>query len=91
MKHTHSAAILLSALLSAAYASALLASEPATDPTDIAAAQAAVDEKCHAPKWAIAIGHEDKWKLHNGCDEAKARVAELDTPKAAGKKPEIQQ
>lgn len=31
----------------------------------------AVDEKCQAPKWAIAIGHEEKWKLHNGCSDKK--------------------
>ncbi len=23
--------------------------------------------QCQAPIWAIAIGHEQKWKLHNGC------------------------
>ena len=32
-------------------------------------------EECQAPKWAIAIGHEQMWKLHNGCptDEDKAK------------------
>jgi hypothetical protein len=30
------------------------------------------DTKCQAPKWAIAIGHEEMWKLHNGCGEKKA-------------------
>lgn len=32
-------------------------------------------EACQAPKWAIAIGHEQMWKLHNGCptDEDKAK------------------
>lgn len=29
------------------------------------------NDKCEAPAWAIAIGHEDKWKLHNGCTEEK--------------------
>ncbi|MBW5290172.1 MAG: hypothetical protein Rsou_1560 [Candidatus Ruthia sp. Asou_11_S2] len=24
-------------------------------------------EECQASSWAIAIGHEQKWKLHNGC------------------------
>ena len=24
-------------------------------------------EQCQAPQWAIAIGHEQMWKLHNGC------------------------
>lgn len=23
--------------------------------------------ECEAPAWAKAIGHEEKWKLHNGC------------------------
>jgi hypothetical protein len=26
-----------------------------------------VDDECKAPKWAIAIGHEQLWKKHNGC------------------------
>ncbi len=30
------------------------------------------DTKCQAPKWAIAIGHEEMWKLHNGCGGKKA-------------------
>ena len=32
-------------------------------------------EECEAPKWAIAIGHEQMWKLHNGCptDEDKTQ------------------
>lgn len=29
------------------------------------------DTKCQAPQWAIAIGHEHMWKLHNGCGEKK--------------------
>jgi len=28
-------------------------------------------EECKAPKWAIAIGHEEMWKLHNGCPTKK--------------------
>jgi len=28
-------------------------------------------EECRAPKWAIAIGHEEMWKLHNGCPTKK--------------------
>jgi len=27
-----------------------------------------IDEKCIPPQWAIDIGHEEMWKLHNGCD-----------------------
>jgi len=26
-----------------------------------------INEKCIVPEWAKKIGHEDKWKLHNGC------------------------
>lgn len=26
-----------------------------------------VNKGCEAPGWAKAIGHEEKWKLHNGC------------------------
>ena len=25
------------------------------------------NKECEAPDWAKAIGHEEKWKLHNGC------------------------
>jgi len=27
----------------------------------------ATNDKCTPPWWAIAIGHKDKWKLHNHC------------------------
>jgi len=84
MKHTNSTAIILSALLSVAYAFTLQASEPVTAAT--AETDQVVDEKCQAPKWAIAIGHEDKWKLHNGCVEAGA-VKSADK-KATDKKPD---
>lgn len=26
-----------------------------------------IDEECIVPDWAIDIGHEEQWKLHNGC------------------------
>jgi len=26
-----------------------------------------IKEGCEAPEWAIKIGHEEQWKLHNGC------------------------
>ena len=68
MKNTKSTLFILSALLTATYASSLMASEPVATPTEEPAEQI-VDEKCQAPKWAIAIGHEDQWKLHNGCTE----------------------
>ncbi|RLA01340.1 MAG: hypothetical protein DRQ47_08205 [Gammaproteobacteria bacterium] len=71
MKNTKSTLFILSALLAATYASSLMASEPVTDPTEEPVEQI-VDEKCQAPKWAIAIGHEDKWKLHNGCTDENA-------------------
>jgi hypothetical protein len=25
------------------------------------------DARCQVPEWAIAIGHEEMWKLHNNC------------------------
>jgi hypothetical protein len=30
-------------------------------------ASAADAERCQVPAFAKAIGHEEKWKLHNGC------------------------
>ena len=27
----------------------------------------ATDGKCTPPAWAVAIGHKEKWKLHNNC------------------------
>lgn len=68
MKTTKSTLLILSALLTATYASYVMASEPVAAPTE-EPAELIVDEKCQAPKWAIAIGHEDQWKLHNGCTE----------------------
>ncbi|RLD06307.1 MAG: hypothetical protein DRI65_07075 [Chloroflexota bacterium] len=73
MKNTQFILFILSALLTTSYASTLMANEPVTVPSDEPAEQI-VDEKCQAPKWAIAIGHEDKWKLHNGCIEEKEDV-----------------
>ena len=29
--------------------------------------QAASDDRCKVPAFAIAMGHEEKWKLHNNC------------------------
>lgn len=78
MKNPQSILLILSTLLTASYASSLMASEPVTAPTDEPAEQV-VDEKCQAPKWAIAIGHEDKWKLHNGCTEKKAEEKKQET------------
>ncbi|HIO92558.1 MAG TPA: DUF4395 domain-containing protein [Leucothrix mucor] len=33
-------------------------------------------EDCAAPDWAIAMGHEAKWKLHNGCGNKDVKKAE---------------
>jgi hypothetical protein len=27
----------------------------------------AEEERCRVPEFAKKLGHEDKWKLHNGC------------------------
>ena len=86
MKTLSSSALIVSALLAVA-SSTVLATEP-----DAAAAEGAtkeVDAKCQAPKWAIAIGHEEKWKLHNGCTEAKP--ADADAGPDSQKKPEAAQ
>jgi len=44
--------------------------KPATEPTQVA------NKDCEAPGWAIKMGHEEKWKLHNGCGGTKADTAE---------------
>lgn len=31
------------------------------------AADASVEERCAVPKFAKILGHEEQWKLHNGC------------------------
>lgn len=31
------------------------------------AEQIAEEERCTVPAFAIAIGHEEMWKKHNGC------------------------
>jgi thioredoxin reductase len=34
-----------------------------------------VEEKdCTVPEFAIAMGHEEKWKLHNGCTDEVSEV-----------------
>ena len=38
------------------------------------ASEKKVDENCIAPDWAIKIGHEEKWKLHNGCKDSKPKT-----------------
>jgi len=34
------------------------------------------DNDCKAPDWAIKIGHEEKWKLHNGCKSSESKKTE---------------
>ena len=85
MKTLSSSALIVSALLTAAASFTAFATEPDTAADKAAAKEA--DAKCQAPKWAIAIGHEEKWKLHNGCAEAKPAAAEPDSQK----KPEAAQ
>jgi hypothetical protein len=40
---------------------------PSTTSATSPQAQSADDDRCTVPAFAIAIGHEDKWKLHNHC------------------------
>ena len=34
------------------------------------------EKECEAPDWAIKMGHEDKWKLHNGCGSTATEKSE---------------
>ncbi len=43
-----------------------LAAQGATAPVSTTTT-AAEDERCRVPDFAIAMGHADKWKLHNNC------------------------
>ena len=46
------------------HAAALQASATDSQPVPVDAAEA---ERCKVPEFAKAMGHEDKWKLHNNC------------------------
>jgi len=35
---------------------------------------------CQAPEWAIKMGHEEKWKLHNGCGGTESKKTEQKMP-----------
>ena len=35
------------------------------------------NKDCIVPDWAIAMGHKDKWKLHNGCADDKQAPAPI--------------
>jgi len=37
-----------------------------------------VNKECEAPGWAKAIGHEEKWKMHNGCNSATPKASETE-------------
>ena len=57
------------ALLAAVYVALLLALLPtlrATTPPLVSTNQPQ-EERCRVPEFAKQLGHEEKWKLHNGC------------------------
>ena len=57
------------ALIAAVYVAMLLALLPtlrAATPPLVNASQAP-EERCRVPEFAKQLGHEEKWKLHNGC------------------------
>ena len=57
------------ALMAAVYVALLLALLPtlrAATPPPVSAGQAP-EERCRVPEFAKQLGHEEKWKLHNGC------------------------
>lgn len=62
--------VVLSAMTFGMSTSALLA-ESKNEKPSTEAEKKTENDKCKAPAWAVAIGHEDKWKLHNGCTEEK--------------------
>lgn len=37
---------------------------PAVQSTPVSPAE---EERCRVPEFAKKLGHEEKWKLHNGC------------------------
>ena len=44
-----------------------LATQPTMAPPAAAAAAATEAERCKPPAFAVALGHEEKWELHNNC------------------------
>ncbi len=62
-------------LLTACWALLALGAVAADKENQSAAQPSKTAEECEAPAWAIAIGHEQMWKLHNGCptDEDKTK------------------
>ena len=64
-------ALVLLVTMSGAYADSPI-EEKKVEPTQAAVeveekTAKAINKECEAPGWAKAIGHEEKWKLHNGC------------------------
>jgi hypothetical protein len=51
----------------AAEAGAATAAVAAAEQAAPAAAASAVDDRCTPPDFAVAMGHAEKWKLHNNC------------------------
>jgi hypothetical protein len=41
--------------------------DPTSITTNTQSTQTEKNPDCEAPQWAIDIGHEEMWKLHNGC------------------------
>jgi hypothetical protein len=41
-------------------------------------------DRCKVPDWAVAIGHAEKWKLHNNCKTAGAPSADAGAAQAVG-------
>lgn len=50
-----------------AFAAPRLAAMPSPGMPGMAAPGGAAEGDCTVPAFAVAIGHEDQWKLHNGC------------------------
>ena len=44
--------------------------------TDKGTVKAKTIEECEAPGWAKTIGHEQQWKLHNGCPSTEDKKEE---------------
>jgi hypothetical protein len=56
--------------------------------TSVTSTTNANTEECAAPDWAIKMGHEDKWKLHNGCGST---IKKEDADKEQAPEPKVQQ
>lgn len=45
-----------------------------TQQVNLQANSEAINKDCVAPDWAIKIGHEEKWILHNGCNNTEPKL-----------------